>query len=75
MRFMTNHRLLDHIPFKELYKATKLIPIKLIIQSKVLKLYGHIKRSQSSFSKIALEGMVEGKRSHRRQPKRWRDNM
>ena len=58
MRFMTNHRLLDHIPIKELRKATKLIPISSIIKSKVLKLYGHIKRSQSGLSKIALEGMV-----------------
>ena len=72
---MTNHRLLDHIPIKELRKATKLIPITSIIKSKVLKLYGHIKRSQSGFSKIALEGMVEGKRSRGRQPKRWRDNL
>ena len=68
IRFMTNHRLLEHIPIKELCKATKLIPITSIIKSKVLKLYGHIKRSQSSLSKIALEGMMEGKRSCGRQP-------
>ena len=30
---------------------------------------------QSGLSKIALEGMVEGKRSRGRQPKRWRDNV
>ena len=75
MRFMTNHRLLDHIPIEKLRKATKLIPITSIIKSKVLKLYGHIKRSQSGLSKITLEGMVEGKRSRGRQPKRWRDNV
>ena len=64
MRFMTNHRLLDHIPIKELRKATKLIPITSIIKSKVLKLYGHIKRSQSSLSKIKWMA---------RQPKRCMD--
>ena len=69
MRFMSNHRLL------ELRKTTKLIPITSIIKSKVLKLYGHIKRSQSGFSKIALEAMVEGRRSRGRQRKRWRDNV
>ena len=73
MRFMTNHSLLDHIPIKELRKTTKLIPITSIIKSKVLKLYGHIKRSQSGFSKIALEGMVEGRRSRERQHKCCRD--
>ena len=75
MRFMTNHRLLDHIPIEELRRITKLIPITSIIKSKVLKLYGHIKRSQSGLSKVTLEGMVEGRRSRGRQPRRWRDNV
>ena len=55
--------------------STKLIPITSIIKSKVLKVYGHIKCSQSGFSKIALERMVEGRRSRGRQRKRWRDNV
>ena len=75
MRFMTNHRLLDHIPIIELRRTTNLLPISSIIKSKVLKLYGHIKRSQIGLSKLALEGMVEGKRSRGGQRKRWRDNV
>ena len=31
------------------------------IKSKVLKLFGHIKRSEVGLSKLCLEGMVEGK--------------
>ena len=75
MRFMTHHRLLDHIPIKELCRTTKLLPITSIIKSKVLKLYGHIKRSKGGLSKIALEGMVEGKRCRGRPHKRWRENV
>ena len=46
-----------------------------IIRSKVLKLFGHIKRSESGLSTLCLEGMVEGKRNRRKQPKRWYDNI
>ena len=73
MTFMTNHRLLDHIKIDELLSMTALVPIMSIIKSKTLKLYGHIKRSQSGLSKICLEGMISGMRSRGRQRKRWRD--
>ena len=46
-----------------------------IIRSKVLKLFGHIKRSESGLSKLCLEGMVEGKRNKGRQLKRWCENI
>ena len=75
MRCMTNHHLTDHIEIKELRRITSLKPIMAIIRSRTLKLYGHIKRSQSGLSKLCLEGLVEGKRSRGRQPKRWRDNI
>ena len=75
MRWMTNHRLTDHIEIKELRRLTSLKPIMAIIKSRTLKLFGHIKRSQIGLSKLCLEGLVEGKRSRGRQPKRWRDNI
>ena len=51
------------------------ILIMAMIKSRTLKLFGHIKRSQIGLSKLCLEGLVEGKRSRGRQPKRWRDNV
>ena len=72
---MTNHRLLDHIKIDELLSMTTLVPIMSTIKSKTLKLFGHIKRSQSGLSKICLEGMINGKRSRGRQRKRCRDNV
>ena len=76
MRFMRNHRLLDHIKIDDLLiSVTTLVPIMSIIKSKTLELYGHIKRSMSGLSKICIEGMISGKRSTGRQNRRWRDNV
>ena len=75
MRWMTNHRLTDHIEIKELRRLTSLKPIMAIIKSRTLKLFGHIKRSQIGLTKLCLEGLVEGKRSRGRQLKRSRDNI
>ena len=75
MRFMTNHKLLDHIKIVDLLEATKLIPVMCIIKSKVLKLFGHVKRSQKGLSKICVEGLIRGKRKRGRPPRRWRDNV
>ena len=75
MRFMTNKRLSDHTRIEDLLRTTKLTPITSKIKSMVLKLYGHTERSTQGVSKISLEGMIEGKRSRGRQPKRWRDNI
>ena len=75
MRFMTNKRLIDRIKIEDLLKTMKLTPAMSIIKSKSLKLFGHIKRSESGYSRLCLEGMVEGKRNRGRQPKRWRDNI
>ena len=44
MRFITNHKLIDHIKLEDLYEMTKLTPIMNNIRSKCIKLYGHIKR-------------------------------
>ena len=75
MRFMTNKRLSDHTRIEDLLRTTKLTPITSTIKSMALKLYGHTKRSTQGVSKICLEGMIEGRRSRGRQPKRWRDNI
>ena len=75
MRFMTNKRLSDHTRIEDLLRTTKLTSITSTIKSKVLKLYGHTKRSTQGVSRICLEGMIEGRRSRGRQPKRWRDNI
>ena len=68
---MTNKRLIDRIKIEDPLKITKLTPAMSIIKSKSLKLFGHIKRSESGYSRLCLEGMVEGKRKRGRQPKRW----
>ena len=75
MRFMTNHKLTDHITIETLRKTTKLIPIMAVIKSRTLKLFGHIKRCKVGYSKLCLEGMVTGKRSRGAQPTRWRNNI
>ena len=75
MRFMSNKRMSDHTRIEDLYRTIKLTPIISTIKSKVLKLYGHTKRCTQGVSKICLEGMIEGKRSRGKQPKRWRDNI
>ena len=63
MSFMTNKRLSDHMQIEDLLRTTKLTSIASTIKSKVLKLYGHTKRSTQGVSKICLEGMIEGRRS------------
>ena len=75
MRFMTNHRLMDHTKIEDLLKTNDPTPIISTIKSKVLKLFGHIKRSEVGLSKICLEGNVEGKRNKGRPKKQWRDNI
>ena len=66
MRFMTGNRLRNHVPIKKFLEKTTLTPFTPIIKNKVLKLYGHVKRSKNGLSKIYLEGMVEGKRNRGR---------
>ena len=75
MRIMLNKKLTDHVTIDHLLKVTGLAPIMAFIKSKTLKLYGHIKRSQTGLSKICLEGMITGTRSRGNQKKRWRDNI
>ena len=75
MRFMTNKRLTDHTKIEELLRITTLNPIMSTIKSKVLKLYGHVKRSEVGLSRQCLEGMVEGKHNRGRPQKRWCDNV
>lgn len=45
-----------------------------IVKIKVLKRYGHTKRTVCGLSRVCLEGMVNG-RSRDHQPKGWRDNV
>ena len=40
MRFMTNHKLIDHVKIEVLLKTIYLTPIMSTIKSKVLKLFG-----------------------------------
>ena len=75
MRFITNHKLIDHIKIEDLYEITKLTPIMNNIRIKRIKLYGHIKRSNTGLSKLFLEGKIEGKRNRGRRAKRWLDNI
>ena len=75
MRFMTNTKLRDHVRIENLREITQLPPITAVIKSKVLKLFGHIKRMDRGVSKICLEGMANGKRNRGRPYKRWRDNI
>ena len=65
MRFMNNTKLTDHIRIENLRQITQLPPITSVIKSKVLKLFGHIKRMDHGVrvSKICLEGMTNGKRN------------
>ena len=52
-----------------------LSPIIDVIKSRLLKLFGHIKRSKLGMSKICLEGKVQGKRSKGHPRMRWMDNV
>ena len=62
----------DHVRIENLRQITQL-PSITNIKSKVLKLFGHIKRKDHRVSKICLEGMINGKRNRGRPNKRWRD--
>ena len=75
MRIMTNRTLLDHVKILELRETTGLDPLVCVVKSRVLKLYGHIKRSQKGLSRVCIEGLVPGKRSRGRPPTRWFDNV
>ena len=75
MRFMTNTKLTDHVRIENLRQITQLPPITAAIISKVLKLFGHIKRMDYGVSKICLEGMTNGKRNRGQPYKRWKDNI
>ena len=75
MRFITGYKLLDKVRIDTLRQLTKIPPIMPTIKSRTLKLFGHIKRSTSGFSKICLEGMTVGTRSVGRPRRRWMDNV
>ena len=72
---MTNHRLIDRVKNEDLPTTTTLNPIMPVIKSKVLKLFGHVRRSEDGLSRISLEGMVEGKQKRRRPPRLWRGKL
>ena len=75
MRAMTNKTLLDHEKITDLRATTGLKPLVCVIKSRVLKLFGHVKRSQKGLSKVCIEGKVQGKRGKGRPPTRWLDSI
>ncbi len=75
MRIMLDKNILDKIRIKELQKITGLDPLISVIKSRVLKLFGHVKRSEHGLSRVCLEGNTPGKRSKGRPRMRWRDNV
>ena len=70
MRFMTDTKLTDHVRIENPRQITQLPLITAVIKSKVLKLFGQIKRMDRGVSKICLEGMTNGKRNRARPYKR-----
>ena len=60
MRFMTNHKLIDHVKIENLLRTTNLTPIMSTIKSKALKLFGHIKRSEWAFQKFVWKALLKG---------------
>ena len=75
MRFMTGHKLQDHITIESLRSQTKLKPISAVIKERKLKFYGHIKRSSMGLSKLILEGCANAKRNRGRPKRRWPDDI
>ena len=75
LRFLTGHRQSDKIRITTLREMTKTTALFDKIKSKTLKLFGHIKRSNTGLSKLCLEGLVPGKRSRGKPRLRWRDNV
>ena len=75
MRFITGRRQIDKIRITNLRRETNLAPLYDKVKSKSLKLFGHIKRSQSGLSKLCLEGSVPGYRKRGRPKRRWRENI
>ena len=75
LRFITGKRLIDKTKITTLRELTNTVPLFAKIQSKTLKLFGHIKRSNIGLSKLCLEGNVQGKRSRGKPRLRWRDNI
>ncbi len=75
MRIMCNKTLLDKMRIEDLQKLTGLKPLTNIVKSRVLKHFGHIKRSKLGLSKICLEGKIQGKRSVGKPRQRWLDNV
>ncbi len=75
MRIILDKNILDKIRIEELQKLTGLDPLLSVIKSRVLKLFGHVKRSEHGLSRVCLEGNTPGKRSRGRPRMRWRDNV
>ena len=75
MRIMLGKNVLDKMRIEELQRQTGLDPLICVIKSRVLKLFGHIKRSEQGLSRACLEGNTPGKRSRGRPKMRWIDNV
>ena len=71
MRWMSNKRLISRTTIKRLYEMTGLQKVVILIKQKKLRWYGHIKRSNLPV-RVAVEGMIEGKRRQGRPRRRWR---
>ena len=62
-KFIIGRRLIDKTKITTLRELTKTVPRFAKIQSKTLKLLGHINRSNLGLSKLCLEGNVQGKKN------------
>ena len=74
MRWMTNRRLISRTSIRQLYAMTGLKKIAGLVKSKKARWFGHIKRSTLPV-RVAIEGMVEGKRRQGRPKRRWRTDI
>lgn len=71
MRWMSNKRLSSRTTIKRLYEITGLQKVVILMKQKKLRWYGNFKRSNLPV-RVAVEGMVEGKRRQGRPRRRWR---
>ena len=74
MRICTSKRRIDRIPIAQLRQKTGLTAIGALLKQRKLKWFGHIKRSTLPV-KVAVEGMIPGKRKRGRPRRRWRDDI
>ena len=75
-RWLLRTRWQDHVTHKEVHeKIGRPVFLMTIIKSRKLKLFGHVTSMHDGrLLKIVTFGMVEGRRSRGRPPRRWVDD-